>query len=126
MITTDPQILIHVATRHLPDHVTEKPDQYAFAYQVTISNRSQQPVQLLSRYWLITDANGKTTEVSGDGVVGKQPVIDAGDEYQYTSGAILDTPVGSMQGYYEMERADGSPFRANIDVFRLAVPNLIN
>lgn len=126
MITTEPLILVHVATRHLPDHDTEKPGQYAFAYQVTISNQSQQAVQLLSRYWLITDANGKTTEVSGDGVVGKQPVIQAGDDYQYTSGAILETPVGSMQGYYEMERADGTLFRANIDVFRLAVPNLIN
>ena len=126
MITTEPLILIHVATRHLPDHATEKPGQYAFAYQITISNKSQQAVQLLSRYWLITDANGKTTEVSGEGVVGKQPVIAPGDEYQYTSGAILDTPVGSMQGYYEMESADGTGFRANIDVFRLAVPNLIN
>lgn len=126
MITTEPLILIQVATRHLPDHATEKPDQHAFAYQITISNKSQQAVQLLSRYWLITDANGKTTEVSGEGVVGKQPVIAPGDDYQYTSGAILDTPVGSMQGYYEMESADGTPFRANIDVFRLAVPNLIN
>ncbi len=126
MITTEPLVLIHVATRHLPDHATERADQYAFAYQVTISNKSQQAVQLLSRYWLITDANGKTSEVSGDGVVGKQPVIQPGDEYQYTSGAILDTPVGSMQGYYQMESADGSAFRANIDVFRLAVPNLIN
>ncbi|MEW9798998.1 Co2+/Mg2+ efflux protein ApaG [Alteromonas sp. CYL-A6] len=119
-------IVIDVETRHLPDHLTEKPNQYAFAYQVTISNRGTVPVQLLSRYWLITDADGKKTEVQGDGVVGKQPVIAAGDSYQYTSGAVLDTPLGIMQGYYEMTDEHGDTFRAPIAPFRLAVPSMIN
>ncbi|MBU3020975.1 Co2+/Mg2+ efflux protein ApaG [Aestuariibacter sp. A3R04] len=119
-------ILVAVSTRHLPDHPASGKDKYAFAYRVTIRNHSQQPVQLLHRYWLITDGNGKNTEVKGEGVLGKQPVIAPHDEYQYTSGALLDTPVGSMQGYYEMENEDGDRFRVPIEIFSLRVPNAIN
>jgi len=122
----DPRILIQVSTRHLPGHLPADSAQYAFAYQITIRNQSDTDVQLLNRYWLITDANGKQSEVQGAGVVGKQPVISPGEEYQYTSGAILDTPVGTMEGYYEMETSDGQRFRAPIDVFGLAMPNVIN
>ena len=81
---------------------------------------------MLSRYWLITDGNGKNTEVQGEGVVGKQPLIDPASEYQYTSGALIDTPVGSMQGHYEMENEDGERFRVPINIFSLSVPNAIN
>lgn len=122
----DPQISIEVSTRHLPEHLPSDSRQFAFAYQVTITNRSSTPVQLLNRYWLITDANGKQTEVRGAGVVGKQPTISPSQEYQYTSGAILDTPVGTMEGYYELETSEGYRFRAPIAVFSLAVPNVVN
>lgn len=121
-----PTIVIQVSTRYLPDHLPENSSQYAFAYQITIINQSDETVQLINRYWNITDANGKSSEVQGSGVVGKQPVIKPGEQFQYTSGAILDTPVGSMQGYYEMQTSDGTSFRAPIDIFRLAVPNVIN
>ena len=125
-MTSAPDILVAVSTRHLPDHPATNKDKYAFAYQVTIRNHSHQPVQLLQRYWLITDGNGKNTEVKGEGVLGKQPMIPPDDEYQYTSGALLDTPVGSMQGYYEMENETGTRFRVPIDIFSLRVPNAIN
>ncbi|RDV28076.1 Co2+/Mg2+ efflux protein ApaG [Alteromonas aestuariivivens] len=122
----EPDILIYVATRYLPEHAPEQPGKYAFAYHITIQNRSDVTVQLLNRYWLITDANGKSSEIRGAGVVGKQPIIEPGDEFQYTSGAIIDTPVGNMQGYYEMTTDNGLEFRAPIDIFTLAVPNVIN
>ena len=126
MSEQDPQIKIEVETQFLPDHVPEKPDNYAFAYRIVIRNLSSESVKLLNRYWLITDANGKKTEVSGPGVVGEQPDIPAGKSYRYTSGAILETPMGTMEGHYEMERKDGSLFKAPIGVFSLAIPNLIN
>ena len=81
---------------------------------------------MLRRYWSITDANGKHTEVRGDGVVGEQPELEPGSSYTYTSGAVLETPVGTMQGHYEMQTKDGSLFEAPIPLFRLAVPNVLN
>lgn len=122
----DPDILVRVRTRHLPDHLPSDSEQYAFAYHITIINTSNETVQLKRRYWLITDANGKSSEVEGEGVIGKQPILAAGEEFDYTSGAIIDTPLGNMQGYYEMEREDGQRFRVPIDVFRLSVPNLLH
>lgn len=118
------QIEVQVATRFLPESSTHQ--QFAFAYHITISNRGEEGVQLLSRYWLITDGNGKKMEVAGDGVVGKQPVIMPGESYRYSSGAVLDTPVGTMQGFYTMEKLDGGQFNAPIPLFSLAVPNLVN
>lgn len=125
MTSTDFKVEIKVKTQYLPDQSPEK-DQYAFAYHITVMNSSSQTIQLLNRYWLITDGNGKNTEVQGPGVVGQQPHIAAGERFQYTSGAILDTPVGSMQGYYEMQAADGTKFKSPIDIFSLGVPNLVN
>ncbi len=99
---------------------------YIFAYLITIKNLSTETVQLLSRRWLITDANGKQATVEGDGVVGQQPFIEGNDEYTYTSGTALDTPVGVMQGQYIMLDAKGKQFTAEIEPFRLAVPNVLN
>lgn len=123
---TEPSVHIKVSTRYLPDHLPADAKQFAFAYHISISNLSDHTIQLINRYWLITDANGKSSEVKGAGVVGQQPYIAPGETFQYTSGAVIDTPVGSMQGYYEMEMTDGTTFRAPIDIFRLAVPNVIN
>ena len=99
---------------------------YVFAYTITIKNHSTETVQLLKRYWLITDANGKETEVHGDGVVGEQPQLAPGSSYSYTSGAVLETPVGTMQGHYEMTSQSQLSFKAAIPLFRLAIPNILN
>lgn len=125
MEATDNTIKIKVRTQFLPDQAPD-PGQFAFAYHITIQNVGKQEVQLLNRYWLITDGNGKNSEVRGPGVIGQQPTIAAGAEFQYSSGAILDTPVGSMQGYYEMRSQDGVLFLAPIDVFSLRVPSVVN
>lgn len=119
-------IQVRVNTRHLPEHLPSDSTQYAFAYHITIENKSNETVQLINRYWRICDANGKASEVEGAGVVGKQPILKAGESFEYTSGAVIDTPVGSMEGYYEMERESGERFRVPIDVFRLALPNILH
>ena len=116
---------ITVETQYLKNQVPDK-DKYVFAYKITINNNGQQAVQLINRYWLITDGNGKKTEVQGEGVIGEQPHIHIGESFQYTSGAVLDTPVGTMQGFYEMQREDGERFQAPINIFSLAVPNVLN
>ena len=103
-------VTVRVVTRHLPEHLPSDSDKYAFAYQITVVNHNSFAVKLTHRYWLVTDANGKQTEVSGEGVVGKQPTIEPGDSFQYTSGSVIDTEVGTMQGYYDMKTADGDVF----------------
>jgi ApaG protein len=119
------EIEIKVETQYLKNQIPDK-DKYVFAYKISIHNNGMQSVQLINRYWLITDGNGEKTEVQGEGVIGEQPHIQIGDSFQYTSGAVLDTPVGTMQGYYEMLREDGELFQAAINVFSLAVPNAVN
>jgi ApaG protein len=116
---------IKVDTQYLKNQVPDN-KKYAFAYRISISNNGQQSVQLISRYWLITDGNGEKTEVQGPGVIGEQPHIHPGDSFQYSSGAVLDTPVGTMQGFYEMQREDGERFQAAIKRFSFAVPNVLN
>ncbi len=120
------QLHIQVASHYLTDRSMPEEDKYVFAYTVTIRNLGSEAATLRNRRWLITDGNGKTTEVKGAGVVGKEPTIGPGKQYSYTSGAVLESPVGTMEGYYEMEAEDGSLFKATIPVFRLAVPNVVN
>ncbi|MDV2856283.1 Co2+/Mg2+ efflux protein ApaG [Oceanimonas smirnovii] len=119
---------IHITPvpRYLADRSSPEDEHYVFAYTITIDNQSDETVTLISRRWLITDANGKRIEVEGSGVVGEQPTIAAGDDYTYTSGVSLETPVGVMEGFYTLRRDDGSEFEAPIAPFRLAQPNLIN
>ncbi|WP_107851282.1 Co2+/Mg2+ efflux protein ApaG [Oceanimonas marisflavi] len=120
--------VIHISPvpRYLAERSSPEDDHYVFAYTITITNRGDERVTLISRRWLITDANGKRVEVEGSGVVGEQPTIDAGSDYTYTSGVSLETPVGVMEGFYTLRRDDGSEFEAPIPAFRLALPNLIN
>ncbi len=99
---------------------------YVFSYTVTIHNLGTQPVRLLRRRWLIIDANGERREVHGDGVVGKQPLIEPGGHFRYTSGALINTPFGSMEGAYEMLGDDGSSFEAPIPAFTLAIPGTLH
>ncbi len=121
-----PSVCVSVKTEHLPKHPKSKDNKYAFAYHITISNQYPESLQLLRRYWLITDGNGKKVEVNGEGVVGEQPIIVSGGNYQYSSGALLDTPVGTMEGHYEMRAENGDIVRAQIPLFTLAKPNSIN
>ncbi|EWH09112.1 CO2+/MG2+ efflux protein ApaG [Catenovulum agarivorans DS-2] len=125
--TAELAIQVDTETHFVEEQSDAAADRYVFAYTITIRNNSDQPVQLKSRYWLITDSNGKKTEVSGDGVIGQQPSIKPGGKFVYTSGAVVETPVATMQGYYNMiNLADQSSFETQIPVFRLAQPNILN
>ena len=119
-------IRIHVATNYIDDQSEPDADRYVFAYTITISNNGEVPATLMSRHWVITDANGKVQEVNGDGVVGEQPHLQPGERFRYSSGAVLETPVGAMQGLYRMETDTGSSFDAPIEPFTLAVPGLLH
>lgn len=120
------EIEIEVATSYIDDQSEPDSDRYVFAYTITISNNGDVAAQLISRHWVITDANGKVQEVSGDGVVGEQPYLNPGEMFRYSSGAVLETPVGAMQGLYRMEADNGIGFDAPIAPFTLAVPGLLN
>ncbi|ENM5826285.1 Co2+/Mg2+ efflux protein ApaG [Vibrio metoecus] len=121
-----PCIKIQVQTRYIEEQSDPEYQRFVFAYLITIKNLSTQTVQLLGRRWLITDADGKQTVVEGDGVVGEQPYIQANDEYTYSSGTALDTPIGVMQGQYLMVDEQGGSFSVEIEPFRLAVPHILN
>ncbi len=115
-----------VETHYLEDQSRPEQDYYVFAYTITIVNRGDEPARLLNRHWIITDANGKIQEVRGAGVVGEHPYLKPGEQFTYTSGAMIETPVGSMKGEYEFERDDGSRFEAPIAEFILSVPRVLH
>lgn len=119
-------IQVSVETQYVAGESDPDASRYVFAYTITIINEGEQPAKLLTRHWLITDANGKTQEVHGEGVVGEQPHIEPGHGFRYTSGAVLETPVGSMRGSYQMLADDGTPFDAPIEVFSLADPKQLH
>ena len=122
----DTRIAVNVDTRYLEDQSDPGESRYVFAYTITIRNRGKVPAKLLGRHWVITDANGKVQEVRGEGVVGEQPHLQPGQGFRYSSGAILETPVGSMQGRYRMLADDGEQFDAPIAPFRLAMPGVLH
>jgi ApaG protein len=119
------QIRIDVLTNYLKDQSDPGDDKYVFSYTITIRNEGAVPAKLLKRHWVITDANGKVQEVRGDGVVGEQPYIKPGQGFRYSSGAVLETPVGTMQGSYQMVADGGQTFDAPIPTFRLAIPGIL-
>lgn len=121
-----PRVCIQVQSAYIEAQSLPDEERFVFAYTVTIRNLGRAQVQLLRRYWLITNGNGRQTEVQGEGVVGEQPLILPNNEFQYTSGAIIETPCGTMEGHYEMIGHDGDEFRIAIPVFRLALPSVIN
>jgi len=122
----DCSIAIEVSTDYVDEQSDPTSDRYVFAYTITIANRGEVAARLLSRHWLITDGNGKVQEVTGDGVVGEQPHLNPGEQFRYSSGAVLETPVGAMQGKYRMQADNGMDFDAPIPAFTLAVPGLLN
>lgn len=121
-----PRVSIQVQSIYIESQSIPEEQRYVFAYTITVRNLGRFNVQLMRRYWLITNSNGHKTEVQGEGVIGEQPLIPSAGEFHYTSGAILETPMGTMEGHYEMVDHHGEPFRVAIPVFRLALPTLIN
>lgn len=119
-------IAVHVQTEFVDEQSDPDASRYVFSYTITMRNEGEQAARLLTRHWLITDANGKVQEVIGEGVVGKQPYLRPGEGFRYSSGAILETPVGAMQGYYEWIGDDGERFRAPVNPFTLAIPGALN
>jgi ApaG protein len=117
---------IAVETAFVPDQSDEAQDRYVFSYTITISNSGSVAAQLISRHWLITDAAGEIQEVRGLGVVGAQPLLQPGESFQYTSGCVLATPVGTMQGSYQIVAEDGTQFETPIPVFTLAIPRVLH
>ena len=119
-------IRVSVSSNYIPAQSAPKARRYVFAYTVRIANEGTEAAQLKSRHWIITDGNGKVEEVRGPGVVGEQPMLKPGDNFEYTSGCVLETPRGSMEGTYQMVRADGSEFDATIAPFALMLPYSLN
>jgi ApaG protein len=124
--TTPNDIRVDVETAYVAAQSDPDENRFVFSYTITIRNQGEVPAKLLTRHWLITDANGKVQEVRGEGVVGEQPHIKPGEGFRYSSGAVLETPVGTMQGDYQMLSDRGQHFDAPIAPFRLAVPGMLH
>ncbi len=120
------KIEIAAQVKHLTEQSDESDNRYVFAYTIILSNNGNSTVQLLSRHWIITDANNQVQEVRGLGVVGEQPVLKPGQSFGYTSGTVLSTPVGTMTGSYQMVAEDGSKFEVPIPQFVLSVPRVLH
>ena len=119
-------IRVEVRTNFIAAQSDPGEHRYVFSYTITITNKSKLAAQLLGRHWVITDANNKVQEVRGDGVVGEQPLLRPGETFEYTSGTLLATPIGSMHGSYQMLDERGRSFEAPIAPFGLAVPDLLH
>lgn len=119
-------IRVTVSTQYVSGQSIPSARRYVFAYTVRIENGGRVPAQLRSRHWIITDGNGKVEQVRGPGVVGQQPLLQPGEHFEYTSGCVLETPRGEMRGTYQMHRADGVVFDAQIAPFALSLPYSLN
>ena len=119
------RIRVDVATSYVEEQSNPVEGRFVFAYTITIRNEGSVPARLLTRHWVITDANGKVQEVAGEGVVGEQPYLLPGQGFRYSSGTMIETPVGAMQGTYQMVADDGQRFDAPIAPFRLAMPGIV-
>ncbi len=122
----DAKIRVEVETSYVAGESDPARTRYVFAYTITIHNEGAKAARLLTRHWIITDANGRVQEVRGDGVVGEKPHLRPGQGFRYTSAAVIETPVGAMQGSYQMTTDDGRQFDAPIAPFRLAVPGVLH
>jgi ApaG protein len=123
---TEHKIRVEVETDFVPQQSDPDSERYVFAYTITIHNEGKVPARLLTRHWIITDSNGQIQEVEGEGVVGEQPYLRPGEAFQYTSGTMIGTPVGTMQGSYHMVGDDGAYFDAPIEAFTLAAPRVLH
>ena len=120
------KIRVEVETSYLEEQSEPRERRFVFSYTITIRNEGEVPAKLMTRHWVITDADGHVREVRGDGVVGEQPYLLPGQGFRYSSGAVLETPVGSMHGSYQMVGDDGARFDAPIPAFRLAIPGMLH
>jgi ApaG protein len=120
------RIRVEVETSYLEEQSAPRERRFVFAYTITIRNEGDIAAKLLTRHWVITDADGRVQEVRGDGVVGEQPHLEPGQGFRYSSGAVIETPVGSMQGSYQMVDDAGAHFDAPIPAFRLAIPGMLH
>lgn len=121
-----PPIHVSVRAEFIPEQSNLETERFVFAYHVTIENRGDTAAQLISRHWIITDGNQRIQEVRGDGVIGEQPTISPGESYAYSSGTVIQTPVGSMHGSYQMRDTNGTLFSAEIPTFTLARPGALH
>lgn len=124
--TTTRGVTISIRPEFVPERSDQSGSVYFFAYHVRIQNRGDEPVQLLARHWIITDGSGKTDEVQGTGVVGEQPRLRPGEQFEYTSACPLSTAVGTMHGRFRMTTDGGEEFDANVAPFTLAVPGVMH
>jgi ApaG protein len=122
----DQPIIVTVDTEYLSQESEPDNGRFVFAYEITIHNQGAEAAQLLSRHWVVTDSNEVKKVFRGMGVVGKQPLIGAGQSYKYTSGIVLDTPIGTMHGHYTMLNQQSQPFNVSIKPFLLSTPNTVN
>jgi len=120
------EITVTAESQYLADQSRPDDERYVFAYHITIRNTGSIPAQLISRHWIIKDADGHVQEVRGLGVVGHQPLLQPGESFEYSSGCILTTPVGTMHGSYQMAADDGTQFEAPIAEFALAMPRVLH
>jgi len=120
------RVSVAVSTHYVEEQSDPHEKRYVFSYTITIRNEGTEPVRLLTRHWIITDANGRVQDVRGDGVVGEQPHLKPGQGFRYASGAVLETPVGVMQGSYQMVTDGGERFDAPIAPFSLAMPGVVH
>jgi len=125
-VMSDYNIQIDVNTQYIEAESNSEASRFIFSYTITITNQGSIPAKLISRHWIITDANNRIQEVKGKGVIGEQPYLRPGESFQYTSGTMLETPVGSMQGSYQMVADDGHHFDAIVEPFSLALPRMLN
>jgi len=117
---------IQTTTAYLPGQSLPNEQRFVFSYTITITNNNDEAVKLLARSWHITDANGDVSTVEGEGVIGQTPNIAPSQSFTYTSGSMFKTPVGTMEGYYQMSTQDGQLLQVEIPIFRLAIPNILN
>jgi len=120
------KVLVEAKPQYIEAQSLPEDNRFVFAYTITITNVGEVPARLLTRHWLITDANGKVQEVNGDGVVGEHPHLNPGDSFRYTSAAMIETPVGVMQGKYQMQSDTGMQFSAQIPKFTLSIPRVLH
>ena len=120
------ECIVTVETVFIPEQSDVEHNRYAFAYHVKIINTGNVPAQLISRHWIITEANGEEQEVKGLGVVGEQPLLSPNEHFEYTSGTVINTPIGEMRGTYQMVAEDGASFEAVVNTFVLAMPRVLH
>ena len=123
---TKPEFSCSVSVRHLAEQSDPQSNQYAFAYTVTIRNPGDVTAQLIARHWIITDASNRVQEVKGLGVIGEQPLLQPGETFEYSSGSVIATAVGTMRGSYQMRATDGTEFDADIPEFTLSMPRVLH